>query len=133
MFNTLAGLITGDSNKKILKRTEKLIPQINQFFDLYSTSCQSQDNFQAEYKKLQIKHLEQDFSLDDLLPEVFGLVKAACKFICGSTYNVMDNDVQWNMVPYDVQLIGGVVLHSGSIAEMKTGEGKTLVCTLPAI
>ena len=133
MFNTLASLITGDSNKKILKRTEKLIPQINQFFDLYFNSCESKEDFQSEYKKLQVKHLEQNVSLDDLLPETFGLVKAACKFICGSTYNVMDNDVQWNMVPYDVQLIGGIVLHSGSIAEMKTGEGKTLVCTLPAI
>ena len=71
--------------------------------------------------------------MNDLIPETFGLIKAACKFICGSTYTLMDNEAEWNMVPYDVQLIGGIVLHSGSIAEMKTGEGKTLVCTLPAI
>jgi len=133
MFNTLAGLITGDSNKKILKKSQKLIPQINQFFVSYSDSCKSQEDFQAEYKKLQAKHLEQNVSLDDLLPETFGLIKAACKFICGSKYTLMDNELEWNMVPYDVQLIGGMVLHSGSIAEMKTGEGKTLVCTLPAI
>ncbi len=133
MFNSLASFISGDSNKKILKKSQKLIPQINQFFDSYVDSCNSQDDFQAEYKKLQEKHLEQNMSLDDLLPETFGLIKAACKFICGSKYTLMDNELEWNMIPYDVQLIGGMVLHSGSIAEMKTGEGKTLVCTLPAI
>jgi len=133
MFNTLAALITGDSNKKILKKSQKLIPQINQFFEFYSDSCKSQEDFQSEYKKLQAKHLEQNVSLDDLLPEAFGLIKAACQFICGSKYTLMDNELEWNMVPYDVQLIGGMVLHLGSIAEMKTGEGKTLVCTLPAI
>ena len=57
MFNTLASLITGDSNKKILKRTEKLIPQINQFFDLYFNSCESKEDFQSEYKKLQVKQI----------------------------------------------------------------------------
>ncbi len=69
--------------------------------------------------------------LDDLLPETFALVKETCVRLKGHTYQVMGREMVWNMVPYDVQLIGGMVLHSGKISEMATGEGKTLVSTLP--
>ncbi len=69
--------------------------------------------------------------LDELLPETFALVKETCLRLKGHTYQVMGREMVWNMVPYDVQLIGGMVLHSGKISEMATGEGKTLVSTLP--
>jgi preprotein translocase subunit SecA len=69
--------------------------------------------------------------LDELLPEAFALVKETCLRLKGHTYQVMGREMVWNMVPYDVQLIGGMVLHSGKISEMATGEGKTLVSTLP--
>jgi preprotein translocase subunit SecA len=70
-------------------------------------------------------------TLDEILPEAFAVVKDACRRLVGHRYNVVGNEHVWDMVPYDVQLIGGIVLHQGKIAEMSTGEGKTLVSTLP--
>jgi len=69
--------------------------------------------------------------LDDILPEAFATVRAACKRLLGTTVMVTGHATEWNMVPYDVQLMGGIELHLGRIAEMATGEGKTLVATLP--
>jgi preprotein translocase subunit SecA len=70
-------------------------------------------------------------ALDEILPEAFATVREACRRLMGTTVSVTGRDLVWDMVPYDVQLIGGVVLHQGRIAEMATGEGKTLVATLP--
>lgn len=70
-------------------------------------------------------------ALNDILPEAFAVVKEACRRLVGHRYMVVGNEQTWDMVPYDVQLIGGMVLHQGKIAEMGTGEGKTLVSTLP--
>ena len=69
--------------------------------------------------------------LDEVLPETFALVKETCRRLKGHKYVVMGREMIWDMVPYDVQLIGGIVLHQGKISEMATGEGKTLVSTLP--
>ncbi len=69
--------------------------------------------------------------LDELLPEAFATVREAARRLVGTTVNVTGHDETWNMVHYDVQLIGGIELHLGRIAEMATGEGKTLVATLP--
>ncbi len=69
--------------------------------------------------------------LDDVLPEAFAVVKETCRRLVGRTYTAGGSEVQWDMVPYDVQLVGGVALHRGSVAEMKTGEGKTLVAVAP--
>lgn len=72
-------------------------------------------------------------TLDELLPEAFAVVKQACKRLKdnGFSYEYAGNHYKWDMIPYDVQLIGGVVMHQGKIAEMATGEGKTLVAILP--
>ncbi len=69
--------------------------------------------------------------LGDLLPEAFATVREACRRLMGTTVEVTGRPLEWNMIPYDVQLIGGMQLHRGRIAEMATGEGKTLVATLP--
>ncbi len=69
--------------------------------------------------------------LDDLLPEAFATVREAARRLCGSPVLVTGHELMWDMVHYDVQLIGGIQLHLGRIAEMATGEGKTLVATLP--
>jgi len=69
--------------------------------------------------------------LDDLLPEAFATVREACRRLMGTPVMVTGHELSWDMVPYDVQLIGGIELHRGRIAEMATGEGKTLVATLP--
>ncbi|NLN36086.1 MAG: preprotein translocase subunit SecA [Candidatus Cloacimonetes bacterium] len=85
---------------------------------------------QIDSQKQRLKELNKS-TLDDYLPEVFAIVKDACRRLLGREFMVKGNPVRWNMVPFDVQLIGGMVLHDGKIAEMATGEGKTLVATLP--
>ena len=68
----------------------------------------------------------------EILPEAFAVVKDTCRRLCGREWTTAGSKVRWEMIPFDVQLIGGVVLHQGKIAEMATGEGKTLVATMPA-
>ncbi len=81
--------------------------------------------------------IEDDFPekradyLDKILPEAFAVVKNAARRMVGTKLILGDQEIEWNMVHFDVQLIGGVALHKGMIAEMMTGEGKTLVGTLP--
>jgi len=85
----------------------------------------------------QIETLENELDekfeeiLDELLPQAFAVVKDTCRRLKGKTWEAAGNKITWDMIPYDVQLIGGIVLHQGKIAEMATGEGKTLVATLP--
>ncbi len=69
--------------------------------------------------------------LDEILPEAFATVKEACRRNVGREITVTNHTTTWDMVPYDVQLIGGIALHQGKVAEMATGEGKTLVATMP--
>ncbi len=69
--------------------------------------------------------------LEEILPEAFAVVKNACRRLCGQEITVREHPLKWQMVPFDVQLIGGYALHTGRISEMATGEGKTLVATLP--
>ncbi len=86
----------------------------------------------AELDRLN-KELDQTIEsvLREILPEAFAVMKETCRRFLGKTWLAGGSPVTWDMVPYDVQLIGGIVLHQGKIAEMRTGEGKTLVATLP--
>ena len=79
-----------------------------------------------------INKAEQEY-LDSKMVEVFAIIKDACRRINTTEFVVMKQKMVWEMVPFDVQLIGGVALHQGKVAEMKTGEGKTLVSTMPII
>ncbi len=85
----------------------------------------------------EIEKLEEELTdkyeevLDEILPEAFAVVKDTCRRLVGKSWEAAGNKITWDMVPYDVQLMGGIVLHQGKIAEMATGEGKTLVATLP--
>jgi preprotein translocase subunit SecA len=82
--------------------------------------------------QLEVDWLEAvEDTLDEILPEAFAVVKDACRRMLGTTWDAGGLSITWDMVPYDVQLLGGVVLHQGQIAEMKTGEGKTLVAVAP--
>jgi len=74
---------------------------------------------------------ERQTILGEYLPEVFAIVKDTCRRMLGNEFEVRGTMQVWEMVPYDVQLIGGISLHEGKIAEMATGEGKTLVATMP--
>ncbi|CAM3530575.1 preprotein translocase subunit SecA [Marinicrinis lubricantis] len=108
--------IFGDPNEKELKRLYKQVEQINQLEpDFQKLSDEQLRGKTDEFKA----RLEKGETLDDLLPEAFATVREASKRTLGMRH-------------FDVQLIGGMVLHEGKIAEMRTGEGKTLVATLPA-
>ncbi|RKY79199.1 preprotein translocase subunit SecA [candidate division KSB1 bacterium] len=72
-----------------------------------------------------------DEVLDEILPEAYAAVKETCRRLVGKSWEVVGHKITWDMIPFDVQLIGAVVLHQGKIAEMATGEGKTLVATMP--
>lgn len=94
----------------------------------------------AEHRDLadeleQLENTELDIIedvLNDILPEAYAVLKDTCRRFVGKSWKVAGDDVEWNMVPYDVQLVGAITLHQGKIAEMKTGEGKTLVAIFPA-
>ncbi len=87
-----------------------------------------QDRIVAAEDALKVRLQE---ALDEILPEAYGTVKDACRRLLGQEITVTGQQMTWDMVPYDVQLIGGIALHQGKVAEMATGEGKTLVATMP--
>ena len=86
--------------------------------------------WKEELSKIEDK-AELAAKLNEILPEAFAVVKDACRRLCGTDVIVRERPLRWEMVPFDVQLVGGYSLHTGHIAEMATGEGKTLVGTLP--
>ncbi len=90
------------------------------------------DRLETQFHQLEERwKKELAAALDELLPEAYATVREACRRLMGTKVLVTGHELAWDMVPYDVQLIGGIVLHQGRIAEMATGEGKTLVATLP--
>ncbi|KAF0148743.1 MAG: preprotein translocase subunit SecA [Ignavibacteria bacterium] len=95
-------------------------------------SAEEKHSLHDEIKEYEDQLTEKyDEVLNEILPEAFAVVKETCRRLVGKSWSAAGNKINWEMVPYDVQLIGGMVLHSGKIAEMATGEGKTLVATLP--
>jgi preprotein translocase subunit SecA len=118
------------SNKtdRDMKRYGPLIDQINAHVEAY----QALDEAALRGKTDEFRQrLDAGETLDDLLAEAFAVVKEACRRNLGRRWDVTGHPKEWDMVPFDVQLIGGIVLHEGKIAEMATGEGKTLVAILP--
>ncbi len=100
--------------------------------DVESDEPADPDQLRDEIKELEEKEKEAtDAVLTDILPQVFAVVKETSRRLVGKSWNVSNIETTWEMVPFDVQLIGGIVLHEGKIAEMATGEGKTLVATMP--
>ena len=87
-----------------------------------------ESNLSSEAADAAIFEAEQE-TLNELKVEAFAIVKQTCKRLVGKKIDIVGNEVEWNMIPFDVQLLGADVLHNGNIAEMKTGEGKTLVAT----
>ena len=125
----------GDSETKIANKYAPIVERVNEFDRSFDKLTDDQlraktKEWQAKFKGL--KNLaEEKKQLEAILPEAFAAVKNACKRLKGTEYEIAGIKEKWQMVPFDVQLIGGMVLHHGRIAEMKTGEGKTLVATLP--
>ena len=128
MFAKIMNFIAGDYNQKQLNIYLPLIKQINE----YSTQFDTLSDDQIKAKTQEFKdRLTKGETLDDLLPEAFAAVKQACKRMVGSEVEVKGEMLTWNMIPYDMQLLGGIILHKWIIAEMKTWEGKTLVAVMP--
>ncbi|MBI4836236.1 MAG: preprotein translocase subunit SecA [Candidatus Abawacabacteria bacterium] len=116
-----------DDTAKELKKISHLVAKINAQEEEYQQLSEEQFKRKTEEFK---DRIVQGESLDSLLIEAFAVVKNACRRLVGTKYTISGIEKEWNMIPFDVQLIGGMVLHRGKIAEMKTGEGKTLVSTL---
>ena len=128
MLNWILNFIWGDYNQKQLDKIKPLITAISHFYAEFDSLSDEQIQAKTEEFRTRIQSGE---TLDDLLPEAFAVVKQACKRLVGTTCIVKGQEIVWNMIPYDVQLLGGIILHQGKIAEMKTGEGKTLVAVAP--
>ena len=77
------------------------------------------------------ERLEKGETVDDLLIDAYAVVKSACRRLCGKEIDVLGHLQTWNMIPYDVQIVGAIAMHKGTIAEMQTGEGKTLTSSMP--
>ena len=116
MLTDLARKIFGSANDRFVKKQHKIVDEVNALEDSFSKlSDEDLKNKTLEFRS----RLKEGETLDDILPEAFAAVREAAKRTLGQRH-------------YDVQIIGGVVLHKGMISEMKTGEGKTLVATLAA-
>src|SRR5947209_6392570 len=115
MLKGLYQKVTGDPNERLIARLRPIVAEINTLAQEYEAlSDEALRAKTGEFKQ----RLSEGESLDDVLPEAFAAVREAGRRTIGLRH-------------FDVQLIGGMVLHQGTIAEMKTGEGKTLVATLP--
>ena len=120
--------IFGTKHERDVKKLMPVVAEINEHFEKLASLSEEQLKAKTEEFK---KRLAEGETVDDLMTEAFAVVKEVCRRLVGQTWDVVGLPSTWNMVPFDVQLIGGVALHEGKIAEMATGEGKTLVATLP--
>ena len=152
---TFLAKIFGTKSDREIKKILPIVNQVNQFYDTLKDKDISY--LQSRTKELQViikKSIEEQESkklvniddskelkkirsqitnnvLEHHLIESFALVKHACRLLYDKEWEVVGQKIKWEMIPYDEQIIGGVVLHQGKISEMKTGEGKTLVATFP--
>lgn len=123
--------IVGEIASGLMNRLDSLREEFPQL----PSEISSLDDISAA--KTAFAEIEDDFPvlrdkyLNEILPEAYACVKNASRRLCGSEVDVCDDKMPWEMVHFDVQLIGGIALHRGMISEMQTGEGKTLVATLP--
>ena len=128
MFLSILKLFAGSHHRRFLRKCAPLVKRINALETEYQKL--SDEQLRAKTDEFKNRHAKGE-SLDALLPEAFAVVKNAARRLCGTTATVCEHELAWEMVHFDVQLIGGIALHQNKIAEMATGEGKTLVATLP--
>jgi len=128
MLSFLFKPFAGRHYRKFLETSRPIVAKINEIEKSYQAL--SDDQLKAKTDEFSAR-LKAGETLDQILPEAFAAVKNAARRLCGKTVVVCDHELTWDMVHFDTQLIGGIALHQGKIAEMATGEGKTLVATLP--
>lgn len=120
--------VFGSKNEREVRKLWPFVEQINEHYEQYNQL--SDEELQGKTDEFR-QRLAAGETLDDILPEAFAVVKDTCRRLIGKKWMAAGIEVEWDMIPFDVQLLGGVALHQGRIAEMATGEGKTLVATLP--
>jgi preprotein translocase subunit SecA len=135
MIKYIIKKIVGSKNERDVRKLGPLVKQINEL----EAAVQAQPEEALRQKTAAWKAMLAEIRdpkelaerLNEILPEAYAVVKNACRRLCGTEIIVREHPLTWEMIPFDVQLVGGVALHQGKIAEMATGEGKTLVATLP--
>lgn len=127
MFSVLKKIF-GSAQDRMVRRYSKLVSEVNRFDAQFQSLTDSELKAKTEEFK---QRLAQGASVDDILCEAYGVVKAACRRLIGQEVHVSGYNQKWDMVPYDVQIVGAIAMHKGSIAEMQTGEGKTLTAVMP--
>jgi preprotein translocase subunit SecA len=135
MIGLIIKKIFGSKNDREVKRLRPMVAKINALEEELQKLPEETLRQKTAAWKEELSKIENDDELarrlNEILPEAFAVVKNACRRLCGTEIMVRDHPLKWEMIPFDVQLIGGYALHSGRISEMATGEGKTLVATLP--
>lgn len=120
--------IFGTAQDRQIRKYFKIVQQVNE----WETQYQALTDEQVRAKTVEFKErIKKGESVDQILPEAFAVVKNVCRRLCGTEVHVSGYNQQWDMVPFDVQIVGAIALHFGSIAEMQTGEGKTLTAVMP--
>ena len=127
MFGLVKKII-GSAQDRAVRKYFKLVSQVNKWDETYKSL--SDEALKAKTAEFQ-KRIQKGETLESILPEAFATVKNACRRMMGTEIHVSGYNQPWDMVPFDVQIVGGIALHNGSIAEMMTGEGKTLTAVLP--
>ncbi|WP_018968670.1 preprotein translocase subunit SecA [Rubritalea marina] len=114
-----------ESRFAALREEYPSLPTVESTTDSIEAAKAAFSDIEDSFTEKRAKYLKQ------ILPEAYAVVKNGARRMCGRNITISGNEVAWNMVHFDVQLVGGIALHNGMIAEMQTGEGKTLVGTLP--
>ena len=128
-INQIAETLTSKSEVELVSRAQEIRKEIISVRESAEQELQEKNLTEKELKKL-LQKTEQS-TLDEYMPEAFAIVKETCRHLMGHSWQMTGQTTEWNMIPYDVQIAGAIILHRGKITEMKTGEGKTLVATMP--
>ncbi len=127
MFGLLKKIFV-TAQDRLLKKYRKTVTEINELEKKYQELTDEELFRKTEEFK---KRFADGETVDDLLVEAYATVKNTCRRLCGTEVHVSGYTQEWDMIPYDVQLLGAIAMHHGSIAEMQTGEGKTLTASMP--
>lgn len=127
MFGFIKKLF-GSAQDRQVRKFRKMVDEVNRWEEKFQSL--SDDALRAKTNEFR-ERLRKGESLDALLPEAYAVVKNVCRRLCGTEVHVSGYDQKWDMIPYDVQIVGGIAMHHGAIAEMMTGEGKTLTAVMP--
>ena len=128
-INQIAETLTSKSEEELVSRTQEIRNEIISARESAEQELQEK-NLTSKEQKILLQKAEQN-KLDEYMPEAFAMVKETCRRLAGHSWQVTGQTTEWNMIPYDVQILGAIILHRGKITEMKTGEGK--MCTIEQV